>query len=116
MVTTTAADLDGAWIVQKVKDVDLDPSENLRFDFEDGTLYGSSPCRSFTTTFGPDLENFMFSPFQIGGGLCDEATMITEREFMQQISLTNRLEVTGDGKLVMYNFDQPLLWATRLAG
>ncbi|OBY26493.1 META domain-containing protein [Leisingera sp. JC1] len=116
MASTTAADLDGAWIVQKVKDVDLEAFDDLRFDFDAGTLYGSSPCRSFTTTFGPDLHNLMFSPVQTGGGLCDEETMIIERDFMQQISLVNRMEVDKEGQLVMYNFDQPLLWANRLPG
>lgn len=116
MASTTAADLDGAWVIQKVKDVDLEPFDELRFDFDAGTLYGSSPCRSFTTTFGPDLLNLMFSPVQTGGGLCDEETMIIERDFMQQIGLVNRMEVDEEGQLVMYNFDQPLLWAKRLTG
>lgn len=114
MATTTAADLDGAWIIQKVKDVDLTPFEGLRFDFDGGTLYGSSPCRSFTTTYGQDLKNLMFSPLQIGGGLCDEEAMYVERDFLQQISLVNRMEVTGNGELVMYNFEQPLLWAKKM--
>ncbi|MBY6140130.1 META domain-containing protein [Leisingera daeponensis] len=116
MASNTAADLDGAWIVQKVKDIDLTPFEDLRFDFDDGTLYGSSPCRSFTTTFGPDIENLMLSPLQFGGGLCDEDTMISERNFFQQISLVNRMEITESGVLVMYNFEQPLLWAKKLTG
>lgn len=114
MSATTAADLDGAWIVQKASGAGLEKAAGLRFDFDGGTLYGSSPCRSFTTTFGPGLENLMLSPFEIGGGLCDEATMITEREFLQQVGLVNRMEVSGDGELVMYNFEQPLLWARRL--
>ncbi|AHD03205.1 META domain-containing protein [Leisingera methylohalidivorans] len=114
MASTTAASFDGAWIVEKVQDVDLAQFEDLRFDFDGGTLYGSSPCRSFTTTFGPGMETIMFSPLQIGGGLCDEATMIAERDFLQQIGLVNRMELTGGGQLVMYNFDTPLLWAKRL--
>lgn len=116
MPATNSTVLNGAWIVQKVKNVDLEPFDDLRFDFDGGTLYGSSPCRSFTTTFGPDLDNLMFSPFQTGGGLCDEETMVIERDFMQQIGLVNRMEVDGEGQLVMYNFDQPILWAKRLAG
>ncbi|WP_264214213.1 META domain-containing protein [Leisingera thetidis] len=115
MASTTAESFDGAWIVQKVKDVDLEKFEDLRFDFADGTLYGSSPCRSFTTNFGPDTQNLMFTPFEIGGGLCDEETMIAERDFMQQLGLVNRMELQDDGLLVMYNFDQPLLWAEPLA-
>ncbi|WP_291730414.1 META domain-containing protein [Leisingera sp. F5] len=116
MASTSAESFDGAWIVQKVQDVDLTQFEELRFDFDGGTLYGSSPCRSFTTTFGPDLRNIMFSPFEIGGGLCDETAMIAERDFLQQVGLVNRMELTGDGQLVMYNFEKPLLWAKRLAG
>ncbi|WP_211236075.1 META domain-containing protein [Leisingera aquimarina] len=116
MASTSAESFDGAWIVQEVQDVDLAQFEELRFDFDGGTLYGSSPCRSFTTTFGPDMQNIMFSPFEIGGGLCDEATMIAEREFLQQVGLVNRMVLTGDGQLVMYNFEKPLLWAKRLVG
>ncbi|KIC08963.1 hypothetical protein RA19_16800 [Leisingera sp. ANG-M1] len=116
MAALTAENFDGAWIVQEVKDIDLQPFGELRFDFDNGTLYGSGPCRSFTTTFGPDVENLMFSPFDIGGGLCDEETMIVEREFLQQIGLVNRMDIGADGQLVMYNFDQPLLRAKRLDG
>ena len=58
----------------------------------------------------------MFTPFDIGGGLCDEQTMIAEREFLQQLGLVNRMELAEDGQLVMYNFDEPLLWAVRLPG
>ncbi|NVK12826.1 MAG: META domain-containing protein [Rhodobacteraceae bacterium] len=115
MPATTATDLNGPWIVKKIKGIDLEPFGDLRFDFDAGTLYGSSPCRSFTTTFGADLQNLMFSPVQMGGGLCDEEAMIIERDFMQQISLVNRMEMDEEGRLVMYNFDQPLLWAKRLA-
>lgn len=114
MSATTAADLDGAWIVQKVSGSDPQRVAGLRFDFDGGTLYGSGPCRSFTTRFGPGLETVMLSPFEIGGGLCDEETMIAEREFLQQMGLVNRMEVTGEGELVMYNFETPLLWARRL--
>ncbi|OED49530.1 META domain-containing protein [Leisingera sp. S232] len=116
MASTTVADLEGAWLVHKVTNVDLTPFEDLRFDFDGNTLYGSSPCRSFTTTFGPDLQNLMFAPFEIGGGLCDENSMIIERDFMQQISMANRMEVAADGQLVMYNFEKPLLWAKPLSG
>ena len=52
----------------------------------------------------------------IGGGLCDDQTMIAEREFLQQLGLVNRIELAEDGQLVMYNFDEPLLWAVRLPG
>ena len=69
-----------------------------------------------TKTEGPDLQNLMFTPFDIGGGLCDEQTMIAEREFLQQLGLVNRMELAEDGQLVMYNFDEPLLWAVRLPG
>eukprot|EP00919_Chromeraceae_sp_WS-2016_P081917 GHVR01193377.1.p1 GENE.GHVR01193377.1~~GHVR01193377.1.p1 ORF type:complete len:158 (-),score=26.27 GHVR01193377.1:55-528(-) len=114
MASITVESFDGAWLVQKVKDVNLQGFGDLRFDFVAGTLYGSSPCRSFTTTFGPDASSIMFSPFDIGGGLCDEQTMIAERDFLQQLALVNRLALEGDGQLVMYNFDQPLLWAKQL--
>ena len=116
MASITAESFDGAWIIQKVKDVDVQGFGDLRFDFAAGTLYGSSPCRSFTTTFGPDASSIMFTPFEIGGGLCDEETMIAERDFLQQLALVNRLALEEDGTLVMYNFDRPLLWAKRLAG
>lgn len=116
MASITVESFDGAWIVQKVKDVDLHGFGDLRFDFVAGTLYGSSPCRSFTTTFGPDASSMMFSPFDIGGGLCDEETMIAERDFLQQLALVNRLALEGEGQLVMYNFNQPLLWAKRMDG
>jgi hypothetical protein len=42
--------------------------------------------------------------------------MIAEREFLQQLGLVNRMELAEDGQLVMYNFDEPLLWAVRLPG
>ena len=116
MVSPTAESFDGAWIVQRVKDIDIAGFDEMRFDFAEGTLYGSSPCRSFTTTYGPDLQNLMFTPFDIGGGLWDEQTMIAEREFLQQLGLVNRMELAEDGQLVMYNFDEPLLWAVRLPG
>jgi hypothetical protein len=56
----------------------------------------------------------MFTPFQIGGGMCDEQTMITERKFLQRIEHVNRLEIDADGQLVMYASDEPMLWAKRL--
>jgi len=115
VASSSVESFDGAWIVQKVTGVDLTAFDSLRFDFDAGTLYGSAPCRSFKTTFGPDTQNLMFSPFEIGGGLCDEQTMITERDFFQQIGFVNHLEIGDDGRLVMYNFDQPVLWAKRLA-
>lgn len=105
---------DGAWIVQKVAEVDLTGFDALRFDFDAGTLYGTGPCRSFKTTFGPDAHNLLFSPFEIGGGLCDEQTMITERNFLQQIEFVDRLEIDADKGLVMYASDKPVLWAKRL--
>lgn len=116
MASTTTENFDGAWIIQKVKDVDIQGFADLRFDFAAGTLYGSSPCRSFTTTFGPDASHIMFTPFEIGGGLCDEETMIAERDFLQQLALVNRLALEEDGQLIMYNFDRALFWAKRLAG
>jgi heat shock protein HslJ len=116
MASIPVENFDGAWSVQKVQDVDLHGFAELRFDFVAGTLYGSSPCRSFTTTFGPDPSSIMFTPFDIGGGLCDEETMIAERDFFQQLALVNRLALQEDGQLVMYSFDQPLLWAKRLVG
>ena len=76
--------------------------------------YGSGPCRSFKTTFGPDVQNLLFSPFEIGGGLCDEQTMITERDFLQQIESVDRLDIDADERLVMYASDEPVLWAKRL--
>lgn len=114
MTSLSINTFDGAWIVQKVTDVDLTGIDALRFDFDAGTLYGSAPCRSFETTFGPDVKNLMFTPFQIGGGMCDEQTMITERKFLQRIEHVNRLEIDADGQLVMYASDEPMLWAKRL--
>ncbi|WIY23948.1 META domain-containing protein [Parasedimentitalea psychrophila] len=114
MTLPTVETFDGAWIVEKVTGVDLTGFDALRFDFDAGTLYGSAPCRSFKTSFGPDVQNLMFAPLQIGGGLCDEQTMITERKFLQRIGLVNRLEIDADNQLVMYASDEPMLWATRL--
>jgi heat shock protein HslJ len=114
MTSSSVETFDGAWIVQKATDVDLTGFDNMRFDFVAGTLYGSGPCRGFETAFGPDTQNLMFSPFEVGGGMCDEQIMITERDFFQQIRMVNRLEIDGDGQLVMYNFDRPLVWLKRL--
>ncbi|MCF6232241.1 MAG: META domain-containing protein [Rhodobacteraceae bacterium] len=114
MTLSSVETFDGAWIVQKATDIDLTGFDNMRFDFVAGTLYGSGPCRSFETAFGPDTQNLMFSPFEIGGGMCDEQIMITERDFFEQIKMVNRLEIDSDERLVMYNFDQPLVWLRRL--
>ena len=114
MTPSPVETFDGAWIVQKTADIDLTGFDDMRFDFVAGTLYGSGPCRSFETAFGPDTQNLMFSPFEVGGGMCDEQIMITEREFFQQIRIVNRLEIDGDDCLVMYNFDRPLIWLKRL--
>ncbi len=104
----------GAWIVHKSADIDLTGFDDMRFDFVAGTVYGSGPCRSFETAFGPDTQNLMFSPFHVGGGMCDEQTMITESDFFEQMSNVNRLAIDGDDCLVMYNFDRPLIWLKRL--
>jgi len=114
MTSSSVETFDGAWIVQKATDVDLAGFDSMRFDFVAGTLYGSGPCRSFKTEFGPDTQNLMFSPFNVGGGMCDEQIMITERDFFQQIRIVNRLEIDGSDCLIMYNFDRPLVWLKRL--
>jgi heat shock protein HslJ len=114
MTSSPVETFDGAWAIQKAKDIDLTQFDSLRFDFDAGTLYGSGPCRSFKTSFGPDTQNLMFSPLEIGGGMCDEQTMIIERDFFKQISIVNRLEIDSDGQLIMSNFDTPLLWAKRI--
>jgi heat shock protein HslJ len=113
-IETPIETFDGAWAIQKAKDIDLTQFDSLRFDFDAGTLYGSGPCRGFKTTFGPDTQNLMFSPLEIGGGMCDEQTMIIERDFFKQISIVTRLEIDSDGQLIMSNFDTPLLWAKRI--
>lgn len=114
MTSPSVETFDGAWIVQKAADIDLTGFDSMRFDFVAGTLYGMGPCRSFKTVFGPDTQSMMFEPFEIGGGLCDEQTMIIERDFFQMIEFVTRLDIGDDGRLVMYDTDKPLLWAKRL--
>jgi len=114
MTSLSVGTFDGAWIVEKAAEVDLTGFDDLRFEFDSGTLYGSGPCRSFKTTFGPDVQNLLFSPFDLGGGTCDEQTMITERDFFQQIEFVDRLDIDADNRLVMYASGEPVLWAKRL--
>ena len=115
MTTSSVETFDGAWIVQSVKDIDLTGLKEMRFDFVAGTLHGLSPCRSFKTTFGPDPQNMMFTLFDLGGGFCDEERMLMEREFFDQIEVVDRMEIDGDGCLVMYKSAKVILRAKRLA-
>lgn len=98
----TPPDIEGVWTVVSARDLSLRRYGALTFQFDQGTLYGKSPCRGFRSDYRIEGDNVIITRPDLSGGLCDGATMEAEEAFARLIAESEFARMDDSGDLVLF--------------
>lgn len=109
----TATEIEGIWTVVSAHGVDLSGYPGLTFQFDKGTLYGNSPCRSFNSDYRVEGDKVRITRPEVFGALCSETVMDAEEAFLRLLRDTEWAEIDASGDLVMISFGDEMMRAKR---
>ena len=118
MTETSAAALQGKWIVTFARDVDISAGQTVTLEFNDnGTFFGEAPCHSFSGPVQIDGDTLMIPQPELYGDICeDDAVMKADQAYLHLIGRLSRFEIADDVALTLFFGEEPAIRAQRAIG
>lgn len=104
-------EVEGVWVISTAQGMDLSEYDGLVFQFDNGTLYGNSPCRSFNAEYRFDSPRLTILRPDVFGGMCDEQRMDAESAFLRLLNQVDGARVDDTGVLVLESFGDAVMRA-----